>query len=155
MGHIPKLKYELGTLNVCILTNMAFRPTMAQMPNLVLIEKKRITVYVHGKGDSVVLQYQRQICIQMHWPCSCFLPCLRRFIEISPLTYRWAFWIWTQCLLAFPYTDVRQPVPSALFSACLFVNLPTFFIVICLPTLKVHKIENFLAPILIFGLFHS
>jgi hypothetical protein len=53
MGHLLKLKYTLGTLDVRNLasTSVPFRFTMAQSPNLTLIETKRITVYVkYSKG---------------------------------------------------------------------------------------------------------
>jgi hypothetical protein len=49
MGHLLKLKCALGTVNARILasTSVPFRPTtMQKLPNLALIETKRITVYL-------------------------------------------------------------------------------------------------------------
>ncbi len=47
MGHLLKLKCALRTLEYACLasTRVPFRPTTVQMPNLALIETKRITVY--------------------------------------------------------------------------------------------------------------
>ncbi len=48
MAHLLKLKYALGTLECVYLasTSVPFRPRTVQMPNIALIEKKLITVFV-------------------------------------------------------------------------------------------------------------
>jgi hypothetical protein len=48
MEHLLKLKYAhcVSQVRISASASVPFRPTMVQMPNLALIEKKRITVYI-------------------------------------------------------------------------------------------------------------
>jgi hypothetical protein len=62
MGHLLKLKCSHSPKNVGILssTSVPVRPTTAQMPNLVLVETKRITVFM------VVLERALSVTLCVH-----------------------------------------------------------------------------------------
>jgi hypothetical protein len=57
MGHLLKLKYALGNLNVRILVSIGipFRPTTVPMLNLALSETKRITVHTYDENVKTFL----------------------------------------------------------------------------------------------------
>jgi hypothetical protein len=55
MGHSVKLKYVHSSdpsMRILASTSVPFIPTTVQMPNLLLIERRRITVYVSTVEES-------------------------------------------------------------------------------------------------------